>query len=157
MVMPTPTEAPTKTALPVIDVSGLDGSARQRQAVGQALHAACSDSGFFYISQHGIPLSLIEAVLTETKRFFALPEEAKNAVAMVKSSCRRGYDPVRGQILELGTPPDLKESFFIGVEVPDGDPRVAGGHFGANQWPAGLPEFRSALETYHAVMQGLSA
>ncbi len=143
--------------LPIIDVSGLDGGAGERRAVADALDAACRESGFFYISNHGIPQTLIDQVVSEARRFFALPAGEKNAVSMAKSKCRNGYDPLRGQILEPGTPPDLKESFFVGLEVSSDDPRAAGGLYGPNQWPPGLPTFRSALETYHAVMGELAA
>jgi isopenicillin N synthase-like dioxygenase len=148
---------PQTTALPIIDISALDGGGAQRGSLAEAISAACRDSGFFYISNHAVPGALIDRVVAEARGFFALPLAEKNAVSMAKSACRRGYDPLRGQILEPGTPPDLKESFFVGVEVPDGDPRLAGGHFGPNQWPATRPAFRAAMETYHSVMRDLSA
>src|SRR5271170_664484 len=129
-------------ALPVISMSGLSSSnSGDRQAVGAALRAACLDKGFFYVTDHGIPAGLIDAVLLETERFFAQAAECKAKIDKAHSFCNRGYEPLGAQTLEAGAPPDLKESFYIGAELPLDDPRVAGRRFnrGPNQWPADMP------------------
>src|SRR5713226_5382639 len=62
--MPSPLGAARVSAsLPVIDISGLSSNrAIERQKVGAQLRAACLDKGFFYISNHGVPESLIDDV-----------------------------------------------------------------------------------------------
>ena len=146
-------------ALPVVDISALSApDPEARAAVGRAIRAACLDKGFMYVVGHGIDPGLRAAVLAQAAAFFALPEAEKLVVSMAHSPCNRGYEPIRGQTLEAGAPPDLKESFYSGTDLPLDDPRVQAGKFnhGPNQWPAGMPAFRAALEAYFDAMQALS-
>jgi isopenicillin N synthase-like dioxygenase len=144
-------------ALPVIDIAGLLApDLGARQAVARQLRAACLDKGFFYICGHGVPEALQRQVLAAAARFFALPEAAKEAVARRTWFADRGYEPLRGQTLETGAPPDLKEGFYIGVELPMDDPRVVARKYqhGPNRWPD-LPGFRATLDRYFAIMLDL--
>jgi isopenicillin N synthase-like dioxygenase len=147
-------------SLPVIDISGLTSvSATDRQKVGAALHAACVDKGFFYIKNHGVSGPLVDDVFKEAAAFFALPPEQKAEVDKAKSKVNRGYEPLQGQTLEAGTPPDLKEGYYIGPDHKPDDPRVIAGMFnhGANQWPSQRPNFRPVMQAYLNVMLDLSA
>lgn len=131
--------------LPLIDAGALDDL-----ATIDALRGACTGTGFFYLVNHGVAPALIAAVLDQARQFFALPLAARMAVALAHSPCNRGYEPMRAQTLEAGTPPDLKEGFYIGNDLPLGHPRVRAGLFnqGPNQWPEGVPEFRPVMERY---------
>lgn len=150
----------TQGALPVIDVSGLRSpDPEDRRAVGRALRSTCADKGFFYIRNHGVDPALQARVFQASEAFFNLPMEQKRRVDMKLSPANRGYDPLRGQTLEAGAPPDLKESYYVGEERGADDPKVIAGKFnhGANQWPDGVPDFRPAIEEYYRVMTELSA
>lgn len=145
--------------LPIVDISGLastDPAARAQ--VSAAIRAACVSKGFMYVVGHGIDPDLRAAVLAEARSFFAQPEAEKMRIHMKLSPCNRGYEPMRGQTLEAGTPPDLKESFYTGAELPTDDPRVVAGKFnhGPNQWPAGRDSFRTTMETYFEAMDALA-
>jgi len=147
-------------SLPVIDIGGLRGAdPAGRRAVGDALRAACIDKGFFYISNHGVPDDLVGDVFAEAAAFFALPAEQKALVDKSKSKANRGYEPMQGQTLEPGAPPDLKEGYYIGPEHAPDDPRVLAGMFnhGANQWPPQRPNFAPVMQRYLDVMLDLSA
>lgn len=147
-------------SLPIIDISGLSSNkAADRQAVGRELRAACTDKGFFYIKNHGVSESLIGDVFAEAAAFFSLSAEQKAEVDKVKSKANRGYEPLQGQTLEPGAPPDLKEGYYVGPEHGPDDPRVVAGMFnhGANQWPAQRPNFRPVMTAYLDVMLDLSA
>jgi isopenicillin N synthase-like dioxygenase len=146
--------------LPIIDISGLSSAAiGDRKAVGAKLRAACLDKGFFYISHHGVPEDLVRDVFAESAAFFALPVDQKAEVDKARSKVNRGYEPLQGQTLEPGAPPDLKEGYYIGPEHTADDPRVIAGMFnhGANQWPAQRPRFRPVMEAYLNTMLELSA
>lgn len=145
-------------SLPIIDIGGLTSpNLADRQAVAAALRTSCLDKGFFYIRNHGVSDELVGAVLAETARFFDLPAADKSAIDKARSAANRGYEPLRGQTLEAGAPPDLKEGFYIGPEHAPDDPRVLAGKFnhGPNQWPHSLPAFRRTMETYFGEMLAL--
>src|SRR6516162_3197279 len=44
---------------PVIDISGLTGAATERNAIARKLRVACADTGFFYVTGHGVTAELI--------------------------------------------------------------------------------------------------
>jgi isopenicillin N synthase-like dioxygenase len=56
--------------------------------------------------------------------------------------------------LEPGQPPDLKEGFYSGSEIPEDDQRVKDGKFnhGPNQWPDAIPKFQTVMTEYHMTM-----
>ena len=150
----------TAPTLPIVDISGLStDDPDARAAVGRAIEAACRDKGFMYVTGHGIASDLRARVLEEAAAFFSLPEDEKMRVDMKKSPANRGYEPLRGQTLEEGAPPDLKESFYSGEDLAVDDPRVVAGKFnhGPNQWPEGHDSFRATMEAYFDEMQVLGA
>ncbi|PSS14444.1 Protein DOWNY MILDEW RESISTANCE like [Actinidia chinensis var. chinensis] len=64
-------------AIPVIDLSGLDGSIECRMMTVEAIASACAHWGFFRIINHGIEISLMEEMLKAVEGFFQLPWEEK--------------------------------------------------------------------------------
>jgi isopenicillin N synthase-like dioxygenase len=149
----------SNSALPIVDIGDLSSSSlTERKAVSERFRAACLDNGFFYIVNHGVPADLIDSVFAETKAFFDCPAAVKSAVDKSLSFCQRGFEPMRSQTLEAGTPADLKESFYIGPELSLDDNRVVSRRFnhGPNLWPAGMPGFRAVTEAYFSVMLRLS-
>lgn len=150
---------PPGASLPIIDVSGLSSrDAAERGSVVQAIHGACLDNGFFYIRDHGIPQGLIDAVFAESRAFFDQPEPLKQEVAKTNSFCNRGWEPLKAQALEPGAPPDLKENFYLGRDLPLDHPAVVARKFnhGPNQWPAGMLGFRPTMRAYYEAMLDLS-
>src|SRR5260370_42473634 len=101
--------------LPIIDIGGLwSERLADRRAIGARLRHACLDKGFFYIHNHGIADDLVHAVFAEAEAFFALSAADEAALDKARSGANRGYEPLEGQALEAGAPPDLKEGFYIG-------------------------------------------
>ena len=148
-----------RSALPIISLAALrspDGAARM--ALAREIRAACVDTGFFYVTDHGIPDTLQARVFAEARRFFALPLEAKMKIDIRESIAYRGYEPLKTQTLEPDAPPDLKEGFSIDRHQDLDDPAVVARAFGAgpNQWPDDLPGFRETIEAYQAAMIDLS-
>ena len=147
MIVYTPPSAASH--IPVIDLAGSFDDAEALARVGWEIHKACRETGFFYVSGHGVPQALMDGQIAMTRRFFAQAQEAKRAVSIERSDCRRGYEEGM-QILDPGSPPDLKESFMLGRELGPDHPHMRAGvpNYGANLWPEGLPGFREQMQAY---------
>lgn len=132
--------------IPIVDVSPLIRRAPGgMEFVGRKIAEACETIGFFYAVGHGVPPETIANAFAASKRFFALPEATRMAIKVDRFS--RGYLPLR-HITHPGHIPDLKESFDIGIDVPEDDPDVQAGKLhGPNQWPA-MDDFRAPVENY---------
>ncbi|WP_299350146.1 2OG-Fe(II) oxygenase family protein [uncultured Shimia sp.] len=141
------------TDIPVIDASALyDGD---QTTLIDAFRKAYGTTGFGYIVNHGIDPALVEAVFDASRRFHALPMDAKMAISVDRN--HRGYIPidtstdVNSTLAEV-TKPNQSASFMMmredAVEIP--------GQFlsGPNQWPD-LPEFRGVLEAYTQALSQL--
>ena len=145
-------------SLPVIDIAGLASSdAAARRAVAAKLRDACTAHGFFYCTGHGVPRALMDAVMTEVRALFDLPDAAKAKLDKAASPCNRGYEALGGQTLQPGAPPDRKEGFYISEEVTEGDPRLGRFNQGPNQWPADLPAFRPVMMAYFGALSVVGA
>ena len=152
------------TSIPVIDLSGsFTADVEARRKIAWEIHKACRETGFFYIRNHGVDPKLIDDQFAWTRRFFDLPLDQKNSIHMKYSPSTAGYEPVGGQVLDSqdidseAAPPDLKESFYCLMELPDDHPwsqkRIRG--FGHNQWPASLPGFREQMLSYQDAMRSV--
>lgn len=127
--------------IPVIDL----GETTAGQAAAE-IDAALVLHGFFAVRGHGVPPAVTQAAFDAGRRFFALPEEVKRRWHI--DAKQRGFDPIGWQALDPAQPPDLKESFYLGVEA-----------IAPNQWPdeSLVPGFRAACEAYAVEMRGLAA
>jgi isopenicillin N synthase-like dioxygenase len=136
--------------LPVIDMSALFGAdAAARAAVADEIQGACEAHGFFYLVGHGIGSDVLDALESESRRFFALPPERKMAISMDRGGrAWRGYFPVGGEL--TSGRPDLKEGLYLGTDLPADHPRVHAGlpMHGANLWPAEVPTLEAAATAY---------
>ena len=129
------------TEIPVVDFAGFSTSdPAQRAATAGALRAAFESCGFLYLYNHGVPAEVLDAVLAQSRTFFALPPAVKEAARAPKGGGILGYEGVGVQALEKGRPGDLKEIFQATAERPDARPNV---------WPAGMPRFHEAVMAFH--------
>jgi isopenicillin N synthase-like dioxygenase len=152
--------------LPVIDMAPLFGRDDvARAAVAHQIATACRDTGFFYVSGHGIPADLIAQLDDLGRQFFALPEVDKMQIAMAKGGrAWRGFFPVGGEL--TSGKPDIKEGIYFGSELSASDARVRDGLplHGANLFPAQVPALCDAVLSYldaatrasHALMEGIA-
>jgi isopenicillin N synthase-like dioxygenase len=68
--------------LSIVDVERLrSGTAAEKGAAVATLGRACRDTGFFYVSGHGITSAAKDALFHASRRFFALPLEVKKQVS----------------------------------------------------------------------------
>lgn len=149
-------------AIPLIDLGPfLSGGAVARRRVARELGEACRGLGFFYIANHGIPQALIRRTLEQARRFFALPAAVKEEIAIETSACHRGWFRLGGENLDpekQRQAGDLKEGIKIGRDLPPDHPLVLAGLplHGPNQWPAGLPGWREAMQDYYDALSALA-
>lgn len=127
------------TALPVVDLRA-DPADLQPQ-----LATVAHEVGFFYLTGHGVPDELVARVLEAARRLFALPQAAKDAVAMVNSPHFRGYTRLGGELTSGAV--DWREQIDIGPErTPLVDPAEPYLRLqGPNQWPEGLPDLPAVV------------
>jgi isopenicillin N synthase-like dioxygenase len=138
-------------ALPVIDIAGIEAEPRD---VAAAIRDAMGLSGFFQIRGHGIDAGVIAGVRQAARRFFATPEDVKQAIAI--NRINRGYLAQGMARMHGAAHTDLKEVFFWGRELGPDDEEVRAGLplCGPNQWPA-LEGFREAVMDYHDAIAGV--
>lgn len=143
-MLPAPRKADS-SEVPVLDLARIDDP-QEKLRVAKELRSACLGLGFFYIVNHGVPIEKNQAIFEATKRYFALPEDARMK-DVVDEKYRRGFLP-------MGRPgegrPDVKESYEISVDLPESDPDVKLGRLlhGPNRWPSEHPWLREAAEPY---------
>ncbi|GAB2268369.1 hypothetical protein Dimus_003332 [Dionaea muscipula] len=117
------------------------------------LKQASLDCGFFYVVNHGISQDFMDEVFAQSKKFFSLPMSEKMSV--LRNEKNRGYTPLHDEHLDpvnqVNAIGDYKEGYYIGVEIPEDDPKAQKPFCGPNVWPAAdlLPGWRRTMEEYH--------
>ncbi|KAL4855396.1 putative 2-oxoglutarate-dependent dioxygenase [Chlorella vulgaris] len=151
----------SSTSLPLIDVGPLTNSAasvEEKQAVGRQLHDACLNVGFFYAQGHGVPAELTDSVMVEARKWFALPEEEKQRIALSPTSHYRGWQRLGSNVTQGKR--DLHEGIDLYREVDAAELAAAGlpasPIHGRNPWPQ-TPAFQAALRAYVDECLGLGA
>jgi len=155
-------------SVPTINLAPfLAGNSAGRSQVVSEVRRACEQVGFFLVSGHGVPDSLIDGIRAISNEFFELPIDEK-----LKSRCDPGIVGASGfemmgkaalaRSLGKESPPDYREGYKIGViNVPDNDPyyhsKGARKFFPPNVWPERPARFREIYETYYRVMERLAA
>ena len=143
-------------SVPIIDIAPLSHSSAHRQKAVEQIGSACREWGFFQIVGHDVPAELISQVWHETKKFFALPIDAKQSVERSKNNARGWFN----RELTKNTR-DMKEVFDFGFiphpELPDDDP-TNWTRDGCNQWPKErlCPEFRPTMWAYFRACEQVS-
>ena len=145
--------------LPVVHLDGLEPGGSRAPEIAAALDDAFRRTGFCYITDTGVDPALVEAVFDASRRFHALPAEAKQAIAI--NRFHRGYIAPKSSVIRSSrvarvTRPNLSESFMAMHEVDPGDDAFGRPLQGPNQWPGNLPGFREAVTAYQAAMSGLA-
>jgi len=117
------------------------------------LAAACTDVGFFYVRNHGVPSEQITEIRHQAERFFEQPMADKMKLRIDQKM--RGYLPLdyasyKGEDREAKS---RQEGFWAGNDRPASD------HYfldGPNQWSPDHPELRDAMLAYQNSMENLT-
>jgi isopenicillin N synthase-like dioxygenase len=151
--------------LPVIDLSPLEGgNEADAQQVAQQIDLACCESGFFLITGHGVPRTVIDTWFDISRGFFEAPNELKARSAPDANSLHNGYHGMSVSTLAQGegeaSPPDLREYFMVGrldLSDPYFRSEDAGRFYHRNIWPEFPGAFRATAETYYRAVESLGA
>jgi isopenicillin N synthase-like dioxygenase len=156
-----PIEAAQESGLPIIDISPyLDptSSSSARREKAQAINAACTNYGFFYLTGHGIPSSKLDEIIDLARRFFALPLEEKNKIKRFDAGGPEGGDSARGYqglgenvtqgLQDMQEAIDFYAPWSGAVEQGDGGPGTRKTLQGPNLWPSEPSELRGVYEEY---------
>jgi isopenicillin N synthase-like dioxygenase len=135
--------------IPVIDVAPLLDAEGDAYETARAIGRACRETGFFYITGHGVAPELVERVFALSRQFFIRSPMEKARAAFSGPSGNRGWIALGNEALDPSAPADIKEAFNIGLELPADDPEiVAGKPFrGINCWPD-IAGFRATMLAY---------
>ncbi|KAF7301918.1 2OG-Fe oxygenase family [Mycena indigotica] len=139
--------------IPLIDFSKFQhGSAEDKKQTADKIVGAFKESGFIYLSNHGIPASAVENAFAKSTEFFRLPSETKDRLAWADPRSNRGYVQIgRERVTQASdaaeiaalraTAPDCKETMEIGRDWDSVWP---------NQWPAesDAPLFKSTMLSF---------
>jgi isopenicillin N synthase-like dioxygenase len=143
--------------VPVINFSvilSVDTSTRAETV--RRVHDACATIGFFYITGHGIPQSLIDDTFAASREFFAIPDGQKTDARL--NAIFRGHKPLdmkggfEGKRQVGGA-----ELFTAGLDVPADDPLTNQPGYGPTPWPAAMPGFQRRVTTYFDTVSAVCA
>jgi isopenicillin N synthase-like dioxygenase len=138
--------------IPIIDISSLKMAIMYRDKnneIVKQIRTACTETGFFYISNHGVPANLIKYLEKLSRDFFGLSKDIKREISMDKGGhAWRGYFFV-GEEVTSGIP-DQKEGIYFGTQ---GDPNDDRPLHGVNLYPN--DSMKEAVEAYMEHMKQL--
>ncbi|KAI8965580.1 putative hyoscyamine 6-dioxygenase [Daldinia sp. FL1419] len=134
--------------IPIIDLSQANDKSTKLDLLNSLRHALL-EVGFLYVSNHGVPASIVDALVNALPELFELDQDVKASVALENSPHFLGYSGVGSE--NTGGKEDRREQFEFATELTatwrPGLPlyeRLQG----PNQWPEGRPELRSTVGSY---------
>ena len=128
---------------------------------GQELRIGLEEHGFVKVVGHEVSADLVSRAQDAFRRFFELPEHAKNLCGGV-SGGQRGFTPLGLEHARDQHAPDQKEFFHVGQADPPPAPKP--GTYPGNVWPGSVPDLQDAAldlysrleETAGILLQGLA-
>jgi isopenicillin N synthase-like dioxygenase len=128
--------------LPVIDFTAYtkSGSLEERKRVARALRAACIDTGFFYLANHGIAQAELDVAHAWGHVLFEQPRAEKAKLDKSTHPARQGWMPVGGMNPDANPDKDAdqKETFVLPRDFLPGEERGDNPAIGAGNWPDAL-------------------
>lgn len=142
--------------VPIIDLSILRGpdAADETARLRSALH----ETGFLYVTGHGVPPAVVDGVFAAAREFFALPLEDRLAIDEVNSPHFRGYTQLGNELTQGRA--DQRDQLDVGperdaLELGPDDPAYLR-MTGPNQWPPALPAMRPAVLAWYGEARRVS-
>lgn len=108
-------EVDNSRAIPVIDLTDFDN---RREEIKESLWKAATEVGFFQLSNHSIPISLITDAFEQSALFFSQAPSEKRSVALLEGQ-NAGWE-YKNQVRPSTGTPDEKESYQITLPKMEG-------------------------------------
>ncbi|MCV3271880.1 isopenicillin N synthase family dioxygenase [Roseobacter sinensis] len=137
--------------LPVVDLGGLFADdAAEKAKVAAALGDAARTSGFFYITNHGIPQAQIDALFAASKEFHEKPRRFKMKYWSGFTTHHRGYVPYEENGADFPKSINFNEAWDMSYEAPEDHPDYLAGWrmTGPNIWPD-IQGWRETVSGYY--------
>ncbi|KAI7832902.1 hypothetical protein BX661DRAFT_178755 [Kickxella alabastrina] len=151
--------SPDFDSIPILDLN--QATTNKQQFLSDLRHALIH-VGFFYIKNHSIPATFLQALTTQTTGFFDLPLEEKHKSDKIHSPTFLGYSTQGNEITK--NKKDNREQFDFANELPAPVPnepvqRIHEHLTGPNLWPSNdvLPGFRQTILEFHRQALDLSS
>ncbi|KAF8913765.1 Clavaminate synthase-like protein [Gymnopilus junonius] len=150
-----PQRADSQFRIPVIDFSKFrtSSSANEKKETATDIVSAFKESGFVYLSNHGIDPLQVQSTFKKSSDFFSLPYDVKKRLAWEDPRSNRGYVEIgRERVTQSADPeeiaalrekaPDFKESMEIGRDWDS---------TWKNQWPSedAVPGFKQNILDFY--------
>lgn len=145
--------------IPIIDIGpSYSDKPEDRKLVAENIRKACVNSGFFYVTNHGIDKEACQGILHQGARLFKdLSRDQKEAISLKNSPYGYGWEDAVSTSLHDGV--ELKEgynwSYEQNLDPTGGDGRYVqldgGTVTNVNQWPNenDLPGFYDGIKNYY--------
>ena len=133
--------------IPLIDLSAGDNDAHGK--VASQVDAACRDIGFMYVTGHGIPERVVNAIRESVVAYFGRDDSEKNRDRITRENYR-GYIPTGFFTANTGgVDADNYEGYKLHFETNAADPVIKECDlYGPNKWPSAPACFREAVLDY---------
>ncbi|KAF2471112.1 Clavaminate synthase-like protein [Lindgomyces ingoldianus] len=153
-----PSTTATFSSIPILPLSQALNPSTKPQFLA-SLRSALLNVGFLYLSETGLPDTLIQDVIHECRSFFEkLPWEEKEAIEMKNQKSFLGWSRLDNETTAFN--PDHREQLDLSTPHPIPGPMAPLYHnlLAPNQWPspAHLPSFRPVYEDYMRRMSNIS-
>ncbi len=109
------------TGIPQVDLSKfVEGNAVMQAEFVNELGNAFSEIGFVSVTNHGIPLDLVNKFFELSEKFFAMDLSIKSKYEVKDGAGQRGYTSFGKEHAKHSNVGDLKEFYQFGQELPAG-------------------------------------
>lgn len=143
--------------VPMIDFAPfLSGDPDARRRVAAEIARACATVGFFYLTGHGVPPELRQAIFGRSAEFFGQPFDEKEKVRVTPER-NRGWI-YSGDRENLDADSRVFEQYRIQGDFAPDDPRLGSGDpfFQENRWPPGIDGFDADCMAWYRAMSALA-
>ncbi|GAA5868408.1 hypothetical protein JCM1840_006982 [Sporobolomyces johnsonii] len=145
--MPAPLTLPIVSLAPFL-TAPTPATLAAREKTAAAVHSACVDVGFFYLSgfESVVSAEEMEQSLEVAREFFGRPEEEKAKLKIKKGDGARGWQQIGQNVTQYKA--DWHEGLDLYRPLPPDQEDPSKLLHGPNQWPENPPSFRPVLERW---------